>query len=186
MPKLFVGGLSWSTDTNSLRAAFEKYGEVVDARVVLDRDSGRSRGFGFVTFASEDESRAAAAAMNDTELDGRVIRVDKANENDRGGGGGGGGGGRGGFRGGGEGGYGGRGGGRGGYSRGGRDDYGGGGGGGDYGDRRSGGGGRDYGGDRHSGGRRNAPYDYDRTRGGYGRDDDQARPPAKPQHDRDD
>ena len=52
--KLFVGGLSWGTDDNGLRAAFEDFGEVVDAKVVTDRETGRSRGFGFVTFASAD------------------------------------------------------------------------------------------------------------------------------------
>lgn len=118
--KLFVGGLSWSTDDNSLRSAFEQHGEVVDAKVILDRDTGKSRGFGFVTFSSADEAEAAKGALNQTDLDGREIRVDSASDRDSGGGGGG----RGGFRGGRGGGFrGGRGGGYGG-DRGGRSSYG--------------------------------------------------------------
>jgi RNA recognition motif-containing protein len=118
--KLFIGGLSWSTDDNSLRSAFEQHGEVVDAKVVLDRDTGKSRGFGFVTFSSPDEADAAKNALNQTELDGREIRVDNASDRDSGGGG------RGGFRGGrGGGGFrGGRGGGFGGDRGGGRSSYG--------------------------------------------------------------
>ena len=86
--RLFVGGLSWGTDDAGLRAAFEPFGEVTDARVVLDRETGRSRGFGFVGFASEEQAKAALAAMEGAELDGRRIRVNEAQE--RGGGGGGG------------------------------------------------------------------------------------------------
>ena len=87
--KLFVGGLSWGTDDHGLRAAFEVHGEVSDAKVIQDRDSGRSRGFGFVTFSSEDAAQTAMAAMNGTELDGRTLNVNEAQER-RGGGGGGG------------------------------------------------------------------------------------------------
>lgn len=95
MPKkLFVGGLSWNTDDDSLRRAFEAYGNVLEANVVLDRETGRSRGFGFVTFAAADEADAARDGLHDQELDGRRIRVDEANDSRRGGGGGGGGGGR--------------------------------------------------------------------------------------------
>lgn len=123
--KLFVGGLAWATDDEGLRAAFEQFGPVSDAKVIYDRDSGRSRGFGFVTFDDDAAADEAMAQMNDQELDGRRIRVNEAQERRRGGGGGGrggfggGGGGRGGYGGGGGGGYGGGGGGRGGYGGGG-------------------------------------------------------------------
>ena len=102
--KIFVGGLAWATDDQGLRAAFEGFGEIVEAKVVNDRETGRSRGFGFVTFTSSD-AVAKALSLNGTDLDGRTIRVDKAAS--RSGSGGGGGGGRGGFGGGGRGGFGG-------------------------------------------------------------------------------
>ncbi|KAJ5207711.1 Nucleotide-binding alpha-beta plait [Penicillium cf. viridicatum] len=121
MSKLFIGGLSWNTDDNSLRQRFEEFGVVEDATVVKDRDTGRSRGFGFVRFSTDDEATAAMNAMNNQEFDGRQIRVDKATERAAGGGGRGGFGG-GGYRGGGNGGYGG---GQGGYG-GGQGGYGGG------------------------------------------------------------
>ncbi len=131
--RLFVGGLAWATDDTSLRQAFEAHGEVTDVRVITDRESGRSRGFGFVTFATEEAAMAAKDAMDGAELDGRSIRIDEARERQGGGGGGGGGfrGGRGGGGGGGGGGYrGGRGGGGGGGGGGYRGGDGGGGGGG--------------------------------------------------------
>jgi cold-inducible RNA-binding protein len=115
--RLFVGGLAWATDDESLRQAFEAHGEVVDAKVITDRDTGRSRGFGFVTFSTEEAAQAAMDAMNGAELDGRALRIDLAKERQGGGGGGfrgGGGGGGGGYRGGGGGGGGYRGGGGGG------------------------------------------------------------------------
>ncbi|MBX3271962.1 MAG: RNA-binding protein [Sandaracinaceae bacterium] len=96
--KLFVGSLSWGTDDHSLRAAFERFGEVTDAKVITDRETGRSRGFGFVTFADASAANQAAREMNGAELDGRSLNVDIAQERSRGGGGGGGGGGRGGRR----------------------------------------------------------------------------------------
>lgn len=86
--KLFVGGLAWATTDDSLRAGFEQYGEVIEARVIMDRETGRSRGFGFVTFA-DSESAEAAKDLDGQELDGRRIRVDKAKEKGDGGGGGG-------------------------------------------------------------------------------------------------
>jgi cold-inducible RNA-binding protein len=90
--KIFVGGLSWDTDNNGLRNAFEGFGTIIEATVVTDRDSGRSRGFGFVTFEDGDAVQQALS-LNGTDLDGRSIRVDKANSRPSGGGGGGGGGG---------------------------------------------------------------------------------------------
>ena len=87
--KLFVGGLPWATGDLDLRDAFEPYGEVVDAKVITDRETGRSRGFGFVTFAEEGQASAALEAMDGAELGGRRLRVDVAQERQRGGGGGG-------------------------------------------------------------------------------------------------
>jgi len=96
MSKLFIGGLAWHTDENALRQKFEEFGAVEEAVVVKDRDTGRSRGFGFVRYSQEADAEAAITAMNNIEFDGRTIRVDKASERGSGGGGGGFGGGRGG------------------------------------------------------------------------------------------
>jgi len=90
--KLFVGSLSWDTNDDGLREAFSQFGEITEAKVINDRDSGRSRGFGFVTFADDEAADKAIAAMNGFELDGRTIRVDVAQDRRAGGGGGGGGG----------------------------------------------------------------------------------------------
>ncbi|MBK7781861.1 MAG: RNA-binding protein [Ardenticatenia bacterium] len=140
--KLFVGGLSWGTTDEGLRSAFESFGEVEEAKVVTDRETGRSRGFGFVSFTDEASANNARAQMDGKVLDGRTLKVDFATDKPGGGGGGGGYGGGGG-RGGGGGGYGGGGGGYGGGG-GGR-----GGGGGGYGGGGGGGGGRGgYGGGR--------------------------------------
>jgi RNA recognition motif-containing protein len=96
--KLFVGSLSWDTNDEGLRNAFAAHGEVSEAVVISDRDTGRSRGFGFVTFEDDEAADTAMSALNGTELDGRTIRVDVAQAKQRsGGGGGGGGGGRGGY-----------------------------------------------------------------------------------------
>jgi len=76
--KLFVGSLSWNTDDSALREAFAPHGEITEATVISDRDSGRSRGFGFVTFADDESADKAMAALNGTELDGRTIKVDVA------------------------------------------------------------------------------------------------------------
>ncbi|KAK4725274.1 hypothetical protein R3W88_028053 [Solanum pinnatisectum] len=86
--KLFVGGISWNTNDNSLQEAFSKYGEVVEARIIYDRESGRSRGFGFVTFNTSEDASAAIQALDGQELDGRTIRVNVANDRTRGYGGG--------------------------------------------------------------------------------------------------
>ena len=84
--KIFVGGLAWATDDSGLRAAFEGFGVITEAKVILDRDTGRSRGFGFVTFESAD-ALDEALSLNGTELDGRSIRVDRATSRTGGGGG---------------------------------------------------------------------------------------------------
>ncbi len=90
--KLFVGGLAWATDDEGLRRAFEQFGEVTDAKVISDRDTGRSRGFGFVTFSEAAAADQAVNEMNGSQLDGRAINVNEARERAprRGGGGGGG------------------------------------------------------------------------------------------------
>ena len=78
--KLFVGGLSWNTDDMLLRQSFERFGAVSDARVILDRETGRSRGFGFVTFDIDEDAMNAISAMDGTDLDGRNIRVNEAQD----------------------------------------------------------------------------------------------------------
>jgi cold-inducible RNA-binding protein len=90
--KLFVGGLSWSTNDDGLRQAFERFGQIDEAKVILDRETGRSRGFGFVTFIEAASARNAMSEMNGTNLDGRSIKVNEAEERPRQHGGGGGGG----------------------------------------------------------------------------------------------
>ena len=89
--KLFVGSLSWNTTDEGLRRAFEKFGEVLEAKVIKDRETDRSRGFGFVSFANPKDAMDAMAAMDGQELDGRTIKVNEAQERERTGGGGGGG-----------------------------------------------------------------------------------------------
>jgi RNA recognition motif-containing protein len=88
--KLFVGGLSWDTDDAGLLAAFERFGQVEEAKVINDRDTGRSRGFGFVTFIENDAATKAVEEMEGSELDGRTITVNEAHDRPRRGGGGGG------------------------------------------------------------------------------------------------
>ena len=87
--KLFIGSLAWATDSSSLQAAFERFGAIEEATVISDRETGRSRGFGFVTFTDEGSTQQAISEMNGTELDGRPIVVNEAKEQaPRGGGGG--------------------------------------------------------------------------------------------------
>ena len=119
--RLYVGNLSFSTTGDTIRDLFGAHGQVTDVHVVMDRDTGRPRGFAFVTMGSPAEAQAAIAEINGRTVDGRPLRVNEAEERaPRGGGGGGGGG----FRGGGGGGGGGGGrGGRGGGGGGGRDRY---------------------------------------------------------------
>ncbi|KAG2622368.1 hypothetical protein PVAP13_3NG267500 [Panicum virgatum] len=76
--RCFVGGLAWATDDNSLHNAFSPYGEVLESKIILDRETQRSRGFGFVTFSSEQAMRDAIEGMNGKELDGRSITVNEA------------------------------------------------------------------------------------------------------------
>ena len=76
--KLFIGGLSWGTTDASLAQAFESFGTVVEAKVITDRESGRSRGFGFVTFDNESSATDAIAAMDGQEIDGRAVKVNVA------------------------------------------------------------------------------------------------------------
>src|SRR5437016_2098652 len=119
--KLYVGNLSYNVTSSDLEQLFGQHGQVTSAQVINDRDTGRSKGFGFVEMSSDDEATAAIAALNGQQHDGRTLTVNEARpKKDRGGGGGGG-----------RGGYGGGGGG------GGRGGYGGGGGGGGRGDRGS-------------------------------------------------
>jgi hypothetical protein len=146
--RLYVGNLSFNTSAEGVRTAFQEFGTVSDVHLVSDRETGRSRGFAFVTMGTPEEAAKAIEGMDGRTLDGRPLRVNEAEQRQqRGGGGGGGGfrsgGGGGGYSGGGGGGRGG-----GGYGGGGGGGYGGGGGGGDYG---GGGGGGDYG---EGGGRR--------------------------------
>src|SRR5258708_3588815 len=121
--KLYVGNLTYGVTDSDLQQMFEAHGSVQSAQVIMDRDTGRSKGFGFVEMGSDEEAQAAIAAMNGKEIEGRSLTVNEARPKEGGGGGGGGG------RGGGGGGYGGSRGGSGGRSGGGGGGYGGGGGG---------------------------------------------------------
>ncbi len=137
--RIYVGNLPYTADNEQLAQLFAAFGEVLEAAVIMDRDTGRSKGFGFVQMANDNEAHNAIQSLNGTMFGNRTIRVNEAQPRaERGSGGGYGGG------------YGGGGGGRGGY----------GGGGGGYGGDRGGGG---YGGDRGGGG-----YGGDRGGGGYG------------------
>jgi cold-inducible RNA-binding protein len=117
--KLYVGNLSYDMSTDDLKAMFEEHGTVDSAQIIMDRETGRSKGFGFVEMSSDDEAQAAIGALNGKQSNGRTLTVNEARPREDRGGGGGRGGGRGGYGGGGGGGYGGGGGGRGGYGDGG-------------------------------------------------------------------
>jgi RNA recognition motif. (a.k.a. RRM, RBD, or RNP domain) len=153
--KLYVGNLAYSVRDESLQTAFAQFGTVTSAKVMMDRETGRSKGFGFVEMASGTEAQAAINGMNGQPLEGRAIVVNEARPREErpggfGGGGGGGGGGRGPYGGGG-----------GGGSRSGGGGYGGGGG--------TGGGGGGYGGGGGGGGGGRSPYGTGRgPRGGGG------------------
>lgn len=106
--KLYVGNLTYDTDSSALEALFKPYGTVESAEVIADRDSGRSKGFGFVEMSTDQEAQAAISALNGKDNGGRALTVNEAKPRESRGGGGGG-----------RGGYGGGGGGRGGYGGGG-------------------------------------------------------------------
>ena len=112
--KLYVGNLAYSVTDSDLTTMFEAFGTVTSAQVIMDRDTGRSKGFGFVEMKTDQEAQAAIAGLNGKDAGGRSLTVNEARPKTEGGGGGGGGGGRG----------------RGGYGGGGGGGYGGGGGGG--------------------------------------------------------
>ncbi len=76
--KLFIGSLSWDTNDDSLKAHFEGIGPVTSAKVITDRNSGRSKGFGFVEFENDEDGTKAIEQLNDSELDGRKIVVNEA------------------------------------------------------------------------------------------------------------
>nr|ABK24573.1 unknown [Picea sitchensis] len=82
--KIYVGNLPWQADDNSLLQLFSEHGKVLEARVVYDRETGRSRGFGFVTYSSESEVNDAIAALDGTDMDGRPLRVNIAEDRRRG------------------------------------------------------------------------------------------------------
>lgn len=143
---IFVAKLNFNTQSEDLQEVFEAYGEVDSAKVIMDKFTGKSRGFGFVEMPNDDEALAAIEALNETDLDGNIIVVKKAEprgENRRGGGGfnRGGGNRRGGSGG-------------GGYNKGGGNRYGN--------DRRGGGGGYGGGGGGYGGGYNDGGYDKDR------------------------
>jgi RNA recognition motif-containing protein len=123
MVNIYVGNLSWSCTNDDLMQLFSQHGTVARAQVILDRETGRSRGFGFVEMANEAEAKAAVEALNNSDFQGRPLTVNEARPREPRPGGGGGGG------------YGGGGGGGRGYGGGGGGGYGGGGGGGGYGNR---------------------------------------------------
>jgi len=146
--RLYVGNLSYSTTEPELREVFERIGAVTDVKVMMDRETGRPRGFAFVEMSSDEEARDAISQLNGSELGGRTLKINEAQARESGGfRGGGGGGGGGGYRGGG-------------------DRRGGGGGGGGGGDRRGGGGYR--GGDRDFGGGGGDDWSDRGDRGGRG------------------
>ena len=80
--KLFVGSLPWSVNDEELKETFEKHGSVVSAKVIMDRDTSRSRGFGFVEMESSSDANDAIKALNDSELNGRNIVVNEAKPRD--------------------------------------------------------------------------------------------------------
>lgn len=89
--KVFVGGLSWDTDEQSLENTFGSFGQIEELKLIRDRETGRSRGFAFVTFENSNEASEAIEQMNGSELDGRRLKVNEAEDrprNSRGSGGG--------------------------------------------------------------------------------------------------
>lgn len=88
---IYCGNLAYAVTSDDLRQAFEAFGEVTSASVITDRDSGRSKGFGFVEMANDAEGNAAIEALNGTDMKGRPVRINEARPRTDGGGGGGGG-----------------------------------------------------------------------------------------------
>jgi len=80
---LFVSGISWGIEWQDLKDAFKEFWEVLHAKIIKDRETGKSRGFGFVEFATVEDAAAAKEAMDGAELDGRVIKVDFAQEREQ-------------------------------------------------------------------------------------------------------
>mmetsp|Transcript_4769 Transcript_4769/g.9707 ORF Transcript_4769/g.9707 Transcript_4769/m.9707 type:complete len:97 (+) Transcript_4769:2-292(+) len=76
--KLFIGGIPWAFDSEDLKEAFSEFGTVAEANIVYDRETGRSRGFGFVTFEEEDAAKKACDEMNEAEVGGRTVNVNFA------------------------------------------------------------------------------------------------------------
>lgn len=87
---IYVGNLPWSTNDDDLRTLFQEFGDVDGARVIMDRETGRSRGFGFVQMPSNDEANKAIESLNGQDYNGRPLRVNESQPKPRGGGGGGG------------------------------------------------------------------------------------------------
>lgn len=87
MKKIFVGGLSWNTNEEGLVSHFSKFGELDEVKIITDRETGRSRGFGFITFGDDDAATQAVEEMDGIELDGRTIKVSPAQERQSRGGG---------------------------------------------------------------------------------------------------
>jgi len=81
--KLYVGNLSYSTTEDNLRNLFAGYGNVASAKIIIDRDTGNSKGFGFIEMGTDEEASAAIAGTNGSELDGRQLRVNEAMDKPR-------------------------------------------------------------------------------------------------------
>lgn len=79
---IYVGNLSWGSNDDDLRGAFEAFGEVSSAKVIMDRESGRSRGFGFVEMPDDEAAKSAIEGMNNQDFQGRTLRVNEARPRD--------------------------------------------------------------------------------------------------------
>ena len=84
--KLFIGGLAWATTEDSLQSAASQYGDIEEVKIITDRDSGRSRGFGFVTFVNDDSAAKCKEGMDGLDLDSRNLKVDYPRERENRGG----------------------------------------------------------------------------------------------------
>ena len=81
--KVYVGNLPWSVDQEKLKEMFSSYGEITEATVISDKFSGRSKGFGFVTFANDEDAAKAISEMNEKEVEGRALKVNEAKPMER-------------------------------------------------------------------------------------------------------